>query len=67
MVPENEKLLITKVDERGGKLTYDYRSDPVKDMITASEYYQMKKLVGDHPKSKWLTSVLWFLSELALK
>ena len=67
MVPENEQLLITKVDERGRKSIFSYRSDPEKDMITVSECEQINNFVGVHPKIKWLMSILWLLSELAMK
>lgn len=66
MVPEDEKLSITKVDECGRKSTFSYRSNPAVDIMTGSECVEIKKFVGVHPKKKWLASVLWLLSELAL-
>ena len=66
LVPENEQLSITKVDERGRTSTFSYRSNPAKDTITVSECQQINNFVGVHPKKKWLISVLWLLSELAV-
>ncbi|XP_066021985.1 uncharacterized protein [Pocillopora verrucosa] len=57
LVPENEQLLITKVDEHEGKSTFSYRSDPESDIIFPFE----------HKQKFWLTSVLWLLSELAIE
>nr|XP_058948117.1 uncharacterized protein LOC131776005 isoform X2 [Pocillopora verrucosa] len=57
LVPENEQLLITKVDEHEGTSTFSYRSDPESDLIFPFE----------HKQKFWLTSVLWLLSELAIE
>ena len=67
LVPENEHLTITKVDERKRTSLFSYRSNPAEDTITVSECQQINNFVGVHPKRKWLTSVLWLLSELAVK
>ena len=67
LVPENEHLTITKVDEHGRTSLFSYRSNPAKDMITVFECQQINNFVGVHPKRKWLTSLLWLLSELAVK
>ena len=66
MVPENEELSITKVDEHGGTLAFSFKSDPASDITSVSEYEQINNFVGVHPKKFWLTSVLWLLSELAV-
>ena len=66
LAPEDEKISITKVDECGRKSTFSYKSNLAEDMMTKSEYVAIKKFVGVHPKKKWLASVLWLLSELAL-
>ncbi|XP_066025510.1 uncharacterized protein [Pocillopora verrucosa] len=66
LVPENEHLTITKVDEHGRTSAFIYRSNPAKDTITVSECQQINNFVGVHPKKKWLISVLWLLSELAV-
>ena len=67
LVPENEHLTITKVDENGRTSAFIYRSNPAKETITVSECQQINNFVGVHPKIKWLKSVLWLLSELAVK
>ena len=66
-VPENEHLTITKVDKHGRPTEFIYRSNPATDKITVSEYPRIINFVGFHPKRKWLKSVLWLLSELAVK
>ena len=66
LAPEKEHLTITKVDEHGRTSAFIYRSNPAKDTITVSECQQINNFVGVHPKKKWLTSVLWLLSELAV-
>lgn len=67
MVPENEELSISKVDEHGGLLTFSHRSDPASDIISVWELEQINNFVGVHPRKDWLPSVLWLLSELAVK
>ena len=59
MVPENEQLLITKVDEHERTSTFSYRSDPESDIIFP--------FVAVYRQRFWLTSVLWLLSELAIE
>lgn len=66
LVPENEELSITKVDEHGGTLAFSFKSDPASDITSVSECEQINNFVGVHPKKFWLTSVLWLLSELAV-
>ena len=67
LVPDNEQLLITKVDEHEGPSTFSYRSDPASDLISVSECEKINNFVGVHPQRCWLLSVLWLLSELAVK
>ncbi|XP_066025512.1 uncharacterized protein [Pocillopora verrucosa] len=67
LVPDNEQLLITKVDEHEGTSTFSYRSDPASDLISVSECEKINNFVGVHPQRCWLLSVLWLLSELAVK
>ena len=59
LVPENEQLLITKVDEHERTSTFSYRSDPESDIIFP--------FVAVYRQRFWLTSVLWLLSELAIE
>ena len=67
LVPDNEQLLITKVDEHEGTSTFSYRSDPASDLISVSECEKINNFVGVHLQKCWLLSVLWLLSELAVK
>ena len=67
LVPDNEQLLITKVDEHEGTSTFSHRSDPASDIISFSELEQINNFVGVHWQKFWLLSVLWLLSELAVK
>ena len=67
MVPENEQLFITKVDEYEGTSTFSYRSDPASDIIFPFERKQINNFVAVHQQRFWLTSVLWLLSELAIE
>ena len=67
LVPDNEQLLITKVDEHEGPSTFSYRSDPASDLISVSECEKINNFVGVHSQKCWLLSVLWLLSELAVK
>ena len=67
LVPDNEQLLITKVDEHEGPSTFSYRSDPVSDLISVSECEKINNFVDVHSQKCWLLSVLWLLSELAVK
>lgn len=66
LVPVNEELSITKVDERGGSSIFSYKSDPARDMLNDPDCKNMTTLIGVHPKRKWLASVLWLLSEWAV-
>ena len=67
LVPDNEQLLITKVDEHEGTSTFSYRSDPASDIISVSECEQINRFLGVHRQKYWLLSILWLLSELAVK
>ena len=66
LVPEKEELEITKVDECGERVEFTYKSEPVKDIITESEFEKMTNLIGPRPVLKLPTVVVWLLSELAL-
>ena len=67
LVPDNEQLLIIKVDEHEGTSTFSYRSDPASDIISVSECEQINNFLGVHRPKYWLLSILWLLSELAVK
>ena len=67
LVPDNEQLLITKVDEHEGTSIFSHRSDPASDIISVSEFEQINNFVGVHWQKCWLLSVLWLLSELVVK
>ena len=65
-VPEKEELKVTKVDECGKRVGFTYKSEPVRDFITESEFEKMKNLLGPCPVLKLPIMVVWLLSELAL-
>lgn len=67
LVPENEKLWIRKVDEHGRMSTFNYASDPACDIMSKKEIDHINRFVGYHRAAPWLLSVLWLLSELAVK
>ena len=66
LVPEKEELKITKVDECGKRVEFTYKSEPVVDIITKSEFEKMENLLGPCPVIKLPIIVVWLLSELAL-
>ena len=57
LVPEKEELKITKVDECGKRVEFTYKSEPVKDIITESEFEKMTNLIGPRPVLKLPTVV----------
>ena len=67
LVPEEEELSIRKVDEHEGTSTFSYRSNPVMDKASLSECQQINNFVGVRPSKRRLMSVLWLLSEFAVK
>lgn len=67
LVPGNEKLWIRKVDEHGRISTFNYMSDPASDIMSKKEIDHINSFVGYHRTEPWLLSVLWLLSELAVK
>ncbi|XP_022777763.1 uncharacterized protein LOC111319214 isoform X2 [Stylophora pistillata] len=67
LVPRNEKLWIRKVDEHERISTFNYMSDPASDIMSKKEIDHINSFVGYHRTAPWLLSVLWLLSELAVK
>ena len=67
LVPQEEELSIRKVDEHEGTSTFSYRSNPVMDKASRSECHQIKNFVDSCPGKRKLMSVLWLLSEFAVK
>ena len=67
LVPQEEELSIRKVDEHEGTSTFSYRSNPVMDKVSLSECRQINNFVGVWPSKRRLMSVLWLLSEFAVK
>ena len=67
LVPLNEQLLITKVDECGRTSTFIHSSNPVKDTITDSEFQEINNFVARHSTHICQISVLWLLSEFVMK
>lgn len=67
LVPQEEELSIRKVDEHEGTSTFSYRSNHVMDKVSLSECGQINNFVGVWPSKRRLMSVLWLLSEFAVK
>ena len=51
------KVEITKVDECGERVEFTYKSEPVKVIITESEFEKMTNLIGPRPVLKLPTVV----------